>query len=132
MIVIRKYVLTSKLEGIYLLGDMPDFKNTDLFKKKYWFASSSIWLFFHWISKRILVYQFWGQTIFPPESLTKTQYMDLLIFSRCCKTSIKGTVIQIEKALMNDPLRVSKVSWKFRIRTIYNFPVNYPWNLLFS
>lgn len=35
MIVIRKYVLTSKLEGIYLLGDMPDFKNTDLFKKKY-------------------------------------------------------------------------------------------------
>ena len=28
---------------------------------------------------------------------------------------IKGTVIQIEKALINDCLSVSKVSWKFRI-----------------
>ena len=27
----------------------------------------------------------------------------------------KGTVIQTEKALINDRLRVSKVSWKFRI-----------------
>ena len=26
----------------------------------------------------------------------------------------------IEKALENDPLRVSKVTWKFRIWTIYN------------
>ena len=40
--------------------------------------------------------------------------------------------MQIEKALINDPLRVSKVSWKFRIRTIYNFAVIYPWNLVFS
>ena len=30
---------------------------------------------------------------------------------------------------MNDRLRFSKVSWKFR--SIYNFTVNYPWNLLF-
>ena len=44
----------------------------------------------------------------------------------------KGTVMQIEKALINDPLRVPELSWKFRIPTIYNFVVIYPWNLLFS
>ena len=31
---------------------------------------------------------------------------------------------------MNDHLCVSKVSWKLRILTIYNFPVFYPRNLL--
>ena len=39
--------------------------------------------------------------------------------------SIKGTVMQIEKALINDGLRVSKVSGKFRIPTVYNFPAIY-------
>ena len=39
--------------------------------------------------------------------------------------------MQIEKALINDRLRVSKVSWKFCIPTIYNFAVIYPWNLPF-
>ena len=38
----------------------------------------------------------------------------------------KGAVMQIEKALINDRLRVSKVSWKFCIPTIYNFAVIYP------
>ena len=38
---------------------------------------------------------------------------------------LKGTVIQIEKALINDRLRVSKESWKFRITTIHNFAVIY-------
>ena len=38
----------------------------------------------------------------------------------------------IGKALINDRLIVSKVSWKFRIPTIYNLVVIYPWNLLFS
>ena len=47
-------------------------------------------------------------------------------------SSFKGTVMQIEKALINNRLRVSKVSWKFRIQNIYNFLVIYPWNLLFS
>ena len=37
----------------------------------------------------------------------------------------------IEKALVNDRLSVSKVSWKFRFPAIYNFVVIYPWNLLF-
>ena len=47
-----------------------------------------------------------------------------------CKSNLwlKGTVIQIEKAMINDRLRFSKVSWKFRIPTIYNFAVIYPWN----
>ena len=45
---------------------------------------------------------------------------------------IKGTVMQIEKALIDNRLRFSKASWKFRIPTIYNFAVIYPWNLLYS
>ena len=45
--------------------------------------------------------------------------------------SFKGTVIQIEKALITYGLGVYKVSWKFRIPTIYNFAVIfYLWNLL--
>ena len=39
--------------------------------------------------------------------------------------------MQIEKALINDRLHVSEVSWKFRNPTIYHFAVIYPWNLLF-
>ena len=39
--------------------------------------------------------------------------------------------MQIEKALINDRLRVSKVSCKLNIQTIYNFEVIYFWNLLF-
>ena len=42
----------------------------------------------------------------------------------------KGTVMQIEKALINVRLRVSNK--KFHITTICNFAVIYPWNLLFS
>ena len=38
----------------------------------------------------------------------------------------KSTVIQIEKALINDHLHVSKVSWKYRIPAIYSFAVTYP------
>ena len=40
--------------------------------------------------------------------------------------------MQIEKALINDRLRVSKVSWMFFIPTVYNLAVIYPWNSLFS
>ena len=39
---------------------------------------------------------------------------------------VKGTVMQIEKALINGCLHVSKVSREFRIPTIYNFAVIYP------
>ena len=48
------------------------------------------------------------------------------------RTVLKDTVMQTEKALVNGRLRVFKVSWKFRIPIIHNFPVIYPWNLLFS
>ena len=39
--------------------------------------------------------------------------------------------MQIKKAQINDRLRVSKVSSKFRISTICPFSVIYSWNLLF-
>ena len=44
---------------------------------------------------------------------------------------IKGTVMQIKKALINDHLPVPRVSWKFCIPAICNFAVICPWNLLF-
>ena len=40
--------------------------------------------------------------------------------------------MQMEKALINDRLNISKVSREFCIPTIYNFAIIYPWNLLFS
>ena len=40
--------------------------------------------------------------------------------------------MQIEKALINDHLRVSKVSLKSHILAIYNCAVIYQWSLLFS
>ena len=46
--------------------------------------------------------------------------------------AIKGTIMQIEEGLRNDRLNVSKVYWKFRIPTVYNFAVIYSWNLPFS
>ena len=42
------------------------------------------------------------------------------------KNNIKGAVMKIEKAEINDRLPVSKVSLKFRIPTINNFAVIYP------
>ena len=44
----------------------------------------------------------------------------------------KGTLMKIEKALINDCLRVLKVSWKFHIPAIHSFVVIYLWNLQFS
>ena len=41
---------------------------------------------------------------------------------------LKHTIMQIERALINDRLRVPEVSWKFHIPTIYNFAVIYSWN----
>ena len=46
------------------------------------------------------------------------------VYTESCislKESIKGTVMIIERALINDCLGVSKVSWKFRIPNIYNY-----------
>ena len=44
---------------------------------------------------------------------------------------VKSTVKQIEKELIYDRLRVSKVYLKFRIPTIYSFAVIFPMNLYF-
>ena len=54
------------------------------------------------------------------------------LFVHVKRRIVKGTAMQIEKALINDRLRVSKVSRKFHISTIYNFAVIYTWNLVFS
>ena len=43
----------------------------------------------------------------------------------------KSIVMQIEKSLINDRSRISKVSWKFRIPIINNFVVIGTRNLLF-
>ena len=40
--------------------------------------------------------------------------------------------MRIEKALINDRLHVTKISWKFRSPIIYDFAVIDLWNLLFS
>ena len=42
------------------------------------------------------------------------------------RIDIKVTVLGIERALINDHLRVSKVFSKFRIPIIYTFAVIYP------
>ena len=63
-------------------------------------------------------------------SLVKKFSLSLLILY--FHNVFKGRVMQIKKALINDRLRVSNVSWKFCIPTFYNFAVIYPWNLLFS
>ena len=39
---------------------------------------------------------------------------------------VKGTVMQIEKVLINDRLHALKASAKFRIPAIHNFAVIYP------
>ena len=76
---------------------------------------------------------------FEHESNLKENYIHKIIFilksylnNHILYYYIKGTLIQIEKALINDCLRVPKVSWKSRFPTISNFAVIYPWSLLFS
>ena len=48
---------------------------------------------------------------------SKSFYTSKILFAQ-----FKGTIIQIEKTLISNRLCVSKVSWKCRIPTIYNFP----------
>ena len=46
--------------------------------------------------------------------------------------NVKGTVMQIEKALINGRLCVSKVFENFAFQLFLNFAVICPWNLLLS
>ena len=53
--------------------------------------------------------------------------------TQCVKfVSVKTTIMQIEKATINDCPCVWKVFWKFCIPATYNFAVIYPWNLLYK
>ena len=60
------------------------------------------------------------------------EFNSLIYFETYFYHCLKGKVMQIEKALINECLSVSELSWKFRIPTIYNFAVVYPRILLFS
>ena len=66
------------------------------------------------------------------ETWTETFRLTDLMILKTMDLQIKGTVMQIEKALINDRLCVLKVSWKFCIPAIYDFAIIYLWNLLFS
>ena len=66
------------------------------------------------------------------ETWTETFRLTYLMILKTMGLQIKGTVMQIEKALKNDRLCVLKVSWKFCIPAIYYFAIIYLWNLLFS
>ena len=57
---------------------------------------------------------------------TRNSIFSMLSYASVIKLLLKGTVMQTEKALMNVRLSVSKVSWKFRIPTMYNFAAIYP------
>ena len=57
--------------------------------------------------------------------LCQTSMVELFCEKNERLKAIKGTVMQIEKALISDPWPISKVSWEFRIPTIYNFEVIY-------
>ena len=73
--------------------------------------------------------------IIPSISWRKFFVVSILAFKNPevrCSLIFKGKIMKIEKALINDRLRVLKVSWKFHIATSYGFTVIYPWNLLFS
>ena len=56
----------------------------------------------------------------------------IILFAHATVADFKGTVMQIENLLIKSRLCVSKVSWKFRILTIYNCPVFYHWNFSIS
>ena len=60
------------------------------------------------------------------KELFRVSSQSLQIFKVFGGLKFKGTVMQIEKAQINDHLRVSKVSGESRIPTICNFAVIYP------
>ena len=71
-----------------------------------------------------------GNTVFTRKKIFFCDVKYLMTASLKWAPPLKGTVMQIEKPLIKDRLGISKVFWKFRIPTIYNFAVIYPWNLL--
>ena len=59
------------------------------------------------------------------KELFRISFQSLQIFKVFGSLKFKGTVMQIEKAQINDHLPISKVSGEFRIPTICNFAVIY-------
>ena len=101
----------------------------------WWDILSSICIYCNCFLTRLWRHKFWINLIFLMKPCfvhyRKVKTKILIYWER--KELLKvATVMQIEKSLVNDRLRVSKVSWKFRIPNIYNFAVIYQWNLLFS
>ena len=98
--------------GELLFHKVQSLQPKTLFKKR---RKHSLWVFRN-SSK---------QNIFAEQLLVNT-------FVNCQFGNIKAAVVQIEKALTNDGLGISNVSWKCRILSIYSLTVIYSWNLLFS
>ena len=73
------------------------------------------------VFKDILKAYFWKR-----DTLFYTTTLSRIFFN------VKGTVMQIEKVLINNRLRDLKVSWKFCVPTICNFAIIYQWKLVFS
>ena len=59
-----------------------------------------------------------------------TYMVEVFLTTLAQSKMFKGTLMNIERAHVNDCSRVSKVSWKFHISTIYDFAVIYSWNFL--
>ena len=94
----------------------------DLISDSYWF------LFYHLSWNAFTVAALTCEYFFKNKDFFNT-------INQLCKENeeiLKGTVMQIEKALNSDHVCLSKVYGKLCIPTIYTFTVVYPWNLLFS
>ena len=63
-------------------------------------------------------------------SIGQRPHYALIVLWHYSFVAIEGTVMKIEKVLINDCLRVSKVSWKYHIPTFYNFALIYLWDFL--
>ena len=108
-----------------------------------YFNIYSVWIYL-FLSENILVFCCWyveSNILILSDIVTAVEQSNKRRIKYDCGSScfstfyyilLKGAVMQIEKALITDHLRISKASWKFHIATIYNFAVIYPWNLLFS
>ena len=92
--------------------------------ENYWYLDhcTLVWNYFHSLDFTLFFLLF--NLIFRSQFYF---FFSFFLFSFLFPFLFKATVMQIEKALINHCLRVSEVSWKFRILTIYNFAVIYLW-----
>ena len=76
------------------------------------FLTEHLWWFLLWLGPPLFL--LYANDLFNYSSNSNIS-ISVYLMNHLFKTSalFKGTVMQIEKALINDRLRVSKVSWKF-------------------